>query len=186
MWRRAIILLAIMAALQSCLPGSPGGASAPRTPSGLAGGPIEVTTLDGPDAVAADDAGTAPAPAIGTTPQVRPKPRPGSDAVSDEAAAQPEALAPDAAVEVPAAPEGKKSRDQLQCEKRGGRWSKFGDGDARTCVKTTRDAGKSCKKKTDCQSECLARSKTCAPYDPLLGCNEVLQSDGRAVTLCLD
>ena len=32
----------------------------------------------------------------------------------------------------------------------------------------------------------LARSGTCAPITPMFGCNDILQDDGREVTLCLD
>jgi hypothetical protein len=33
---------------------------------------------------------------------------------------------------------------------------------------------------------CLARSGTCAPIMPLFGCNEVLDKQGRRVTLCIE
>ncbi len=186
MWRRAVIVLASLAVLQSCTPGAPGGAFAPGAAPGIAGEAIEVTTLDGPVVDPARDAIADASTDTETSAQTRPKPRPGSEGAAEVAETGTDTAASEPAVEAPVAPDIKKSRDQLQCEKRGGRWTKFGEGDARTCVKTTRDAGKSCKKKEDCQSECLARSMTCAPFDPLLGCNEVLQSDGRTVTLCLD
>jgi hypothetical protein len=186
MWRRAIIVLASMAVLQSCTPEQPGSASAPEGAPGIIGEAIEVTTLDGPVAGASVAAAADDLTATDTSAQTRPKPRPGSERATEIDETGPDAAAPEAAAEASVAPEIKKSRDQVQCEKRGGRWTKFGKGDARTCVKTTRDGGKSCTKKADCQSECLARSMTCAPFDPLLGCNDVLQSDGRAVTLCLD
>lgn len=54
-----------------------------------------------------------------------------------------------------------------------------------TCVNPTRDAGKACRRGSDCEGLCLARSFTCAPYDPLFGCNEILQDDGSRVTYCL-
>ena len=53
------------------------------------------------------------------------------------------------------------------------------------CVHTTRDSGKSCRKKGECQGECLATSGTCSPIIPLVGCNDILQADGSQVTLCL-
>jgi hypothetical protein len=79
-----------------------------------------------------------------------------------------------------------KSEMELACEKKGGQWSKVGKGDLRACVFQTRDAGKSCKKESDCDGVCLARSRTCSPLKPLYGCNEILQDNGARVTLCID
>lgn len=76
--------------------------------------------------------------------------------------------------------------EALACQRRGGQWTKIGEGEGRSCVRRTRDAGKRCDADRDCQGVCLARSQTCAPVDPLFGCNEVLQDDGRRMTLCLD
>ncbi|MGL5009132.1 MAG: hypothetical protein ACRC6I_04575, partial [Paracoccaceae bacterium] len=76
--------------------------------------------------------------------------------------------------------------EALACQRRGGRWIKVGAGEGRSCVRATRDAGKRCDADRDCQGVCLARSGTCAPVDPLFGCNEVLQDDGRRMTLCLE
>ena len=50
----------------------------------------------------------------------------------------------------------------------------------------TRDGGKSCKRERDCEGLCLARSRTCAPIQPLFGCNDILQDNGVMVTLCID
>jgi hypothetical protein len=47
-------------------------------------------------------------------------------------------------------------------------------------------AHKSCSAASDCQSACLARSRSCAPVKPLLGCNEVLTNSGVAVTECVN
>ena len=180
MWHKRIMMVAVMVLLPSCMPGLPGGSRVAAPPAGLGGEAIDVTPLDGPAATSAVEPSPGNDKATDPAAGPRPKPRPGSDAlVEPNPAAATEA-------EVTAAPEIKKSRDQLQCEKRGGQWSRIGDGDARTCVKPTRDGGKFCKKQGDCQSECLARSMTCAPFDPLVGCNDVLQSDGRTVTLCVD
>ena len=113
---------------------------------------------------------------------VRPKPRPaatsGFEGSSDpaEQVANPDILP---AVTV-------KRQEQVKCEKQGGSWRSAGKSDAKTCIKPTRDNGKQCRKQRDCDSECLARSGTCAPVKPLFGCNEVLQNDGRRVTLCID
>lgn len=74
----------------------------------------------------------------------------------------------------------------LECKSTGGVWGRVGDTVAFSCFRQTRDAGKSCRRQTDCETECLARSRTCAPITPMIGCNPVLQSDGREVTLCID
>ncbi|SEN60799.1 hypothetical protein SAMN04488103_10668 [Gemmobacter aquatilis] len=83
-------------------------------------------------------------------------------------------------------PVAPKSDSQLACEAKGGSWASAGGGQARTCVFRTRDAGKSCRKQSDCEGLCLARSRSCAPVRPLFGCNDILQADGRQVTLCID
>jgi hypothetical protein len=115
-------------------------------------------------------------------PDTQPKPRP--DAVTEVAAEAPAAEAP-AAKAAPVVEEPK-GRAQITCEKGGGRWTTIGDGAGQSCVRKTRDGGKSCKTEDQCDGQCLARSRTCAPFDPLWGCNEVLQGDGRRVTLCLN
>ncbi len=90
--------------------------------------------------------------------------------------------APDAPVEAapPATPEA------IKCIKHGGTWASAGKSGAKACVKRTKDAGKACTKETQCEGYCLARSRSCAPIKPMFGCTEILQADGREVTLCLD
>jgi hypothetical protein len=83
-------------------------------------------------------------------------------------------------------PQAEKTPEQIKCEKKGGSWSRIGKSQSRTCVQRTRDAGKQCRRDRDCDGVCLARSGTCAPVNPLFGCNEVVQDDGRRMTLCLD
>ena len=78
------------------------------------------------------------------------------------------------------------SPEEAACVKKGGLWIHAGKSIAFTCVKVTRDSGQQCRRSSDCQGSCLARSMTCAPYDPLFGCNEILQDDGVRVTLCID
>lgn len=72
------------------------------------------------------------------------------------------------------------------CVRGGGQLVERGASRALICVQTMPDAGRSCSRATDCRGVCLARSRTCAPVDPLFGCQEVLLSDGRQVTQCLD
>ena len=73
-----------------------------------------------------------------------------------------------------------------ECEKSGGAFGSGGEGHGLVCHRTPPDAGKSCARQSDCTTECLARSRTCAPVDPLFGCNDVLNDDGATVSLCID
>lgn len=54
------------------------------------------------------------------------------------------------------------------------------------CFHTPPDAGKVCRRSTDCTAGCLARSHTCAPVTPLIGCQQLLDSAGRLVTQCVN
>ena len=114
---------------------------------------------------------------------VRPKPRPTADPEAAEAKEGAEGAPVLAPVVDPVA---SKTKAQISCEKQGGNWGKVGKSRGETCFKRTRDAGKQCRKQSNCESLCLARSGTCAPVKPLFGCNEILQDDGRRVTLCVD
>lgn len=167
-------------ALAACVAGSPGGDKA-GGPNPITGGEIEVTALDAPPAAQPGQAeGAAAAEASAERPATRPKPRPGKPepAAAEEEIAPPEAAAP--------VPEKLKSAAQLACEKKRDLWVKAGDSGASACVRRMKDAGKRCTTGKQCQGECLARSGTCAPYQPLFGCNEVLQDNGVRTTLCLD
>lgn len=90
---------------------------------------------------------------------------------------------------IPAAPNASQvpiSPEEAACRAKGGQWAKAGKLAAMTCYIPSKDAGKSCTKQSDCSSQCLARSKTCAPIWPIFGCSEVLQNDGALVKLCID
>jgi hypothetical protein len=117
---------------------------------------------------------------------VRPKPRPTPITQDDEAAVAPIIDAPPPRGVAPVEPVAQKSKEQITCEKRGGNWGNVGKSNLKTCIKRTKDAGKQCRKQSDCESVCLARSGTCAPVKPLFGCNEIFQKDGSRVTLCID
>lgn len=78
------------------------------------------------------------------------------------------------------------SPEEADCRAKGGQWAKAGKLAAMTCYVPSKDAGKSCSKQSDCSSQCLARSRTCAPIWPIFGCSDVLQSDGTLVKLCID
>lgn len=77
-------------------------------------------------------------------------------------------------------------QQKAKCDASDGRFAQGGLTGGFVCFLTPRDAGKSCKKSTDCSTDCLARSGTCAPIAPLFGCNEILNSKGVRETLCVD
>lgn len=177
----ALCVTALVAGCQLALPGSGGRAEAEAdvTPNAVTGDAIEVTALD-PAPLVTDASGLAaaapPASAGSAAPQ-------GADpalatAVETLPAPQPELA--------PAVPENAKPEMQLACEKKGGIWSRAGSGSLRTCIYRTRDAGKRCTRESQCEGMCLARSGTCSPLKPLLGCNEILQDNGARVTLCIE
>lgn len=180
--RRFLFALFLLAACQMTAPGDT--AAPPVPPPG--DDAIAVTTLgDGPQGAAA---ASLPAPPAEAAPKVaaagpdtpHPKGRPAADAAKPAAPAEAEAAKPDAAPAVPLSPQ------QVLCEKSGGQWAAAGDSGASLCVRRTKDAGKRCSRKTDCQGQCLARSESCSPIDPMIGCNDVFEKDGRMVTLCLN
>lgn len=98
----------------------------------------------------------------------------------------PDTAAPQAIAPAPTAPAKPKSVAHLACEKKGGKFVPLGKSGALTCQTPTRDGGKQCRKESDCEGLCLARSRTCAPAKPLFGCQSILQEDGVQVDLCLD
>lgn len=176
-----LLALTLLTACQLSLPGRD---RAPEAATPVTNGAITTTTLDAPTPVpgsppeaTATDA-TATATASATDP--RPMPRPTAAATAETPPAAPVA---ETAPEIPAA---LKSPSQIACEKDRGTWARAGAGGGMACVYQTRDGGKGCDSKDDCQGECLARSRTCSPIQPLFGCNAVLLDTGAEVTLCLD
>lgn len=167
--RLRVSLFAAMLAIglqSACIP-AVSGAGAASNP--ITGDAITVTPLD---QVAVD----APSGAV------RPKPRPvAAVAPKPEAAA----VEPEVPAE-PVVPEKPKSPEEIRCGKKGGSWLGAGKSGAQACVKPTRDGGRHCTKASDCEGLCLARSATCAPVQPLFGCNDILQDNGLQVTLCID
>ncbi len=73
---------------------------------------------------------------------------------------------------------------RASCEGRGGQWAR--QGKMEYCITRTTDAGKSCRAGSECAGECLARSRTCAPAKPLLGCNAVLNDAGIEGNQCVE
>ena len=172
------LLLAML--LSGCLSGA-GTSSPPDAATAITGGEIEVTSLDALPAAPGTAVPTAADPGLAKTPQTTAPvtaaaPAPATPAPAPDAA-------PDAAAAVPTTP---KSEAQVSCEKKAGLWVQVGDTALKTCVKRTKDSGKRCTREADCESQCLARSGTCAPIKPLLGCNDVLQQNGARVTLCVN
>ena len=172
MTRAITVLFPLM--LAACTLALPNGKA--DAPAPLATETIEVTKLDAPKGAAAPAAKTTQAKAADAT-------KPPDAATPDKADTAHDATAKPAEAAPPPAP---LSPAALACKKKGGRYIKTGSSDLRACVKETGEEGKSCKRETDCIGSCLARSGTCAPVKPLFGCNEILQADGRRVTLCLD
>lgn len=123
---------------------------------------------------------------LNTGTAVRPKPRPLSLDRGTGTAVEPNGAKPSLAELPLLVPAVEKSKEQVTCEKRGGNWGNAGKSKLKTCIRQTRDAGKQCRKQGDCDSACLARSRTCAPIKPLFGCNEILQKDGSRATVCID
>jgi hypothetical protein len=194
---RLCLLLALLGLVPACLPGSPGQRPDDVTPNAVAGDAIEVTALDAPvtapapaSAGALPDApqqGAAPAPAAGA-PVPAPLPN-AEDAAAGDAAAGDETEAAAAPTDEPPAealpaPDPKSER-QIACERKRGTWADTGGG-LRICVLPTGDGGKRCTRESQCEGSCLARSGTCAPVEPLLGCNDILQDDGARATLCIE
>jgi hypothetical protein len=53
------------------------------------------------------------------------------------------------------------------------------------CVRPTTDAGKSCSNSKQCESLCMAQTRTCGPQTPMFGCHQVFE-DGAEVGICID
>lgn len=43
-----------------------------------------------------------------------------------------------------------------------------------------------CQRASDCSTACLAKSHTCAPVSPLIGCQDLIDDQGRTVTQCVN
>ncbi len=71
------------------------------------------------------------------------------------------------------------------CLARGGVFQKTAAGGL-VCVTRTDDAQKACTDPDQCQGECLARSRTCAPMTPLIGCHDIIMASGGRATVCID
>ncbi|WP_146038013.1 hypothetical protein [Tabrizicola aquatica] len=182
---RLLVVLGLSVLVSACqLSGGTAAGPDDVTPNAVTGDAIEVTALDSPPPAAAPPAGAEAAGTEAAQAQTAPTPAPADPAPANPAPqATDPAPQPDLAVQVPEPP---KSEQQLACERKKGRWSPTGKGSLRVCVFNTRDAGKQCTRESQCEGVCLARSGTCSPVRPLLGCHEILQDNGARVTLCIE
>ena len=198
------LILAALLVLAACKMSLPGAAPKDEAQAGSAPAAVEisVTPLDVPKpgatkpaAAPATTSATSPAASAAATAAAKPAQpaaKPGKPQMSAEEVApstdDPAAKAAvDAAAEaVQPPPPVYKSPEQLACEKKKGVYSKVGTSGARACVMETRDAGKHCSKKSDCEGQCLARSQTCSPITPLFGCQDILGLNGERMTQCID
>jgi hypothetical protein len=186
---RLCLLLALASATLGCQVTPKASGPEDVTANAVAGDAIEVTALDAPATAATTPAGLPTTPAQGAAPPpppvtavAEPAPVPAAGGTVTEAAAPEPEVVPEVVPEPPP-----KSELQIACERKRGRWVGTGiGGGLMICQFTTRDGGKSCTRESQCESLCLARSGTCAPVKPLLGCQEILQNDGSRATQCLE
>lgn len=201
---RLCLILALTGLVSGCQPGQTGPAVDDVTPNAVTGDAIEVTALDATPlpSTPVPSEGVATASALDTAPQDQPGAGVGADmpapvAAADDAvpaeaveaeAGQAEAGQAEAGQAEPAEvapPPPPKSERQIACERKRGSWEESGGGFG-ICIVPTRDSGKHCTRESQCENVCLARSQTCAPVTPLLGCHEILQDDGSRATQCID
>lgn len=181
MWRVAVLALGLAGCQMGGTDKAPGDVAAA---SAITGPAVEVTTL-APMGSAAAAGPVAATTAVGPVPDGVPapeKPAPKNTVPEVATPANPAAAKPAS----PPAPVIVKTPSQIACEKRGGSFVVVGKSGGMTCQMPTRDGGKQCSRESDCDGVCLARSNTCAPVKPLLGCQAILQNDGRRVELCID
>lgn len=125
-------------------------------------------------------AAVATAPAQIQVPPAAPRPE---NVAPQDAPAVPTLAAPEAVLPPPDPP--MLAQQRAGCLRAGGVLVERAAG-VRSCVTPTRDAGQRCIAASDCEGVCLARSGSCAPFQPLFGCQEVFTLPGRRETLCLE
>ncbi|WP_199533357.1 hypothetical protein [Rhodovulum sp. 12E13] len=168
---RALALLPLVVALAACQFGAGGADEGPGGGTAAGDGPHAGYVLDDAPA-AADETETA-----------EPVPEPEPEA-EREAEPIPEPI-PEPEAE-PDPTDARFAAARAACEKEGGRFGRApGGGEARICFRTPRDANAPCRTGADCEGACLARSRTCAPILPLLGCHDVILSNGLRATECV-
>jgi hypothetical protein len=76
-------------------------------------------------------------------------------------------------------------KQQAECLEQGGTFAPAGlYGHA--CFVEMPDAGKACRRATDCTGTCLAETRSCARVEPLFGCYAFLDADGNRIDICVD
>jgi len=173
-----LCLLAVMLALSACQLALPGKTVDVRAAKPITAGQITVTPLDGPPAP------PDPAPPDPASPDPGPTDAQPAAKPTSQPAAQPAAQPAPTPPTPPRAPA--KSAAEIACDKTKGIWITAGNTGTKTCQQPLRDSGKQCSRDKDCEGQCLARSRTCAPFAPMFGCNDVLQDNGQRATLCID
>lgn len=141
------------------------------TPAPLGSAPTTGRVIGAAPISAPTSAPTAGQPALGTS---------AAESPADIGAAATSALRAGGS-QIPAT-----SPEEASCIAEGGRWGKAGTSSAMACFRPAKDAGKACNAQSDCTTQCLARSGSCAPFWPIFGCTEVIQNDGSVVQLCLE
>lgn len=76
--------------------------------------------------------------------------------------------------------------ERADCLDHGGKPGRGGLLGNEVCYRPTPDAGKSCRKASDCSGHCQADSRTCSPVTPQFGCFEFLDDSGQKLGLCVD
>ena len=76
--------------------------------------------------------------------------------------------------------------ERRECERSGGNWGLRAGDSLFVCFRETRDANQRCSIASDCEGMCLARSQTCSPIEPFLGCHEILTEGGARATQCVN
>ncbi len=75
---------------------------------------------------------------------------------------------------------------EASCLAAGGHWAFGGLSRQQLCFLPNADAGKSCKRASDCDGVCLSETHACAPERPLFGCYGYLDEAGRERMICRD
>ena len=81
---------------------------------------------------------------------------------------------------------GLTAAERAECVAQGGTVGRGGLRLGDICTKPTPDAGKACKKASDCSAICMADTMTCSTVSPQFGCFGLIEEDGHRVDLCVD
>jgi len=76
--------------------------------------------------------------------------------------------------------------DAAACEARGGFVGVAGFSGEEFCAEPTPDAGQMCSRASDCESYCVAETRTCNTHFSPFGCYSYLDEEGQVVSICVD